>query len=477
MNITIPFVFFTIAIIQIGIFINSISIIKIYPKEKALKYWAGSLILSSIGIIAIAAGAMLAASLHRGTFFSTVSNTIHFISIISLIFYAKNLKEKTTAKDNKIFTLLTIFYFFGFEVIRKNGDFIERQTFTACMGAIAYFVLLLEVIQQKLFNDSYYLKVFAITSFIEFILLIIRVIVLLLNDYGFIDSLNDAPLFPVLLLWILLMVNVWSYISINGYWTERISNLNTTNLIENTKIKLLLNEKYKLINSLMTANKTAISGALSASIAHEINQPLGAMKINSQHLNLLLKSKKEKILIKKIINDNDRAAKIITTLKGIFLNNNPTYQPERFDIFIVSLEPFIKELIREKNIRIKFLLNSSVRVNMNPDEIRQVLSNLIQNSIDALSLTSKKNKTIEIKTSVKNSKLICSVSDNGPGISKKMQSKLFALYESSKISNAGIGLWLSNYIITKHKGSLILKKTSTNGAEFIIELPVTNNVR
>ena len=477
MNITIPFVFFTIAIIQIGIFINSISIIKIYPNEKALKYWAGSLILSSIGIIAIAAGAMLAASLHRGTFFSTVSNTIHFVSIISLIFYTKNLKEKTTAKDNKIFTLLTIFYFFGFEVIRKNGDFIERQTFTACMGAIAYFVLLLEVKQQKLFNDSYYLKVFAITSFIEFILLIIRVIVLLSNDYGFIDSLNDAPLFPVLLLWILLMVNVWSYISINGYWTERISNLNTTNLIENTKIKLLLNEKYKLINSLMTANKTAISGALSASVAHEINQPLGAMKINSQHLNLLLKSKKEKILVKKIIKDNDRAAKIITTLKGIFLNNNPTYRPERFDIFIAALEPFFKELIREKNIRIKFLLNSGVSVNMNPDEIRQVLSNLIQNSIDALSLTSKKNKTIEIKTSVKNSKLICSVSDNGPGISKKMQSKLFALYESSKISNSGIGLWLSNYIVTKHKGSLILNKASANGAEFIIELPVTNNVR
>jgi signal transduction histidine kinase len=164
-------------------------------------------------------------------------------------------------------------------------------------------------------------------------------------------------------------------------------------------------------------------------------------------------------------------------LKGIFLNNNPTYRPERFDIFIASLEPFFKELIREKNIRIKFLLNSGVSVNMNPDEIRQVLSNLIQNSIDALSLTSKKNKTIEIKTSVKNSKLICSVSDNGPGISKKMQSKLFALYESSKISNSGIGLWLSNYIVTKHKGSLILNKASANGAEFIIELPVTNNVR
>ena len=476
MNITIPFIFFTIAIIQIGIFINSISIIKIYPNEKALKYWAGSLILSSIGITAIALGAMLAASLHRGTFFSTISNTIHFISIISLIFYAKNLKEEITAKDKKVFTLLTIFYFFGFEIIRKNGDFIDRQTFTACMGVIAYFVLLLEIKQQKLFNDSYYLKVFAITSIIEFILIIIRVIVLLSNDYGFIDSLNDAPLIPTLLLWILLMVNVWSYISINGYWTERISNLNTTNLIENTKIKLLLNEKYKLINSLVTANKTAISAALSASIAHEINQPLGAMKTNSQHLNLLIKGKKEKILIKNIIKDNDRAAKIIATLKSMFSKNKSIYRSEIFDTFVQSLEPIFKESIKEKNIRIKFLLNSSAKVNMNTDELRQVFSNLIQNSIDALSLTSKKNKVIEIKTFTKNNKLFCSVTDNGPGISRKMQGKIFKLYESSKISNSGIGLWLSKYIITRHKGSLSVNKAYLSGAEFLIELPISNNV-
>jgi len=476
LNITIPFVFFTIAIIQIGIFINSISIIKIYPNEKALKYWAGSLILSSIGITAIALGAMLAVSLHRGTFFSTISNTIHFISIISLIFYAKNLKEEITAKDKKVFTLLTIFYFFGFEIIRKNGDFIDRQTFTACMGVIAYFVLLLEIKQQKLFNDSYYLKVFAITSIIEFILIIIRVIVLLSNDYGFIDSLNDAPLIPVLLLWILLMVNVWSYISINGYWTERISNLNTTNLIENTKIKLLLNEKYKLINSLVTANKTAISAALSASIAHEINQPLGAMKTNSQHLNLLIKGKKEKILIKNIIKDNDRAAKIIATLKSMFSKNKSIYRSEIFDTFVQSLEPIFKESIKEKNIKIKFLLNSSAKVNMNTDELRQVFSNLIQNSIDALSLTSKKNKVIEIKTFTKNNKLLCSVTDNGPGISRKIQGKIFKLYESSKISNSGIGLWLSKYIITRHKGSLSVNKAYLSGAEFLIELPISNNV-
>ena len=476
MNFIIPFIFITIALIQIGIFINSISLVKIYPEEKSLKYWSKSLILSSLGILGVAVGLLVMTSLDRGSFFLTLSNTIYFISLVLMIFYTKSLKEEITDQHVKIYTLLTIFYAVGFEIIRNKGNFIDRQIFSACLISIVYLVLLLEIKEKKLFRESYYLKIFAITTFTEFILLIARIIVLISSDYGLINSLNDVPLIPAALLWVLLIVNVWSYISINGYWSERISNLNTTNLIENTKIKLLLNEKYKLINSLVTANKTAISAALSASIAHEINQPLGAMKTNSQHLNILIKGKKEKILIKNIIKDNDRAAKIITTLKSMFSNNKSIYRSEIFDTFVQSLEPIFKESIKEKNIRIKFLLNSSAKVNMNTDELRQVFSNLIQNSIDALSSTSKKNKVIEIKTFTKNNKLFCSVTDNGPGISRKMQGKIFKLYESSKISNSGIGLWLSKYIITRHKGSLSVNKAYLSGAEFLIELPISNNV-
>jgi signal transduction histidine kinase len=476
LNFLIPFIFITIALIQIGIFINSISLVKIYPEEKSLKYWSKSLILSSLGILGVAVGLLVMTSLDRGSFFLTLSNTIYFISLVLMIFYTKSLKEEITDQHVKIYTLLTIFYAVGFEIIRNKGNFIDRQIFSACLISIVYLVLLLEIKEKKLFRESYYLKIFAITTFTEFILLIARIIVLISSDYGLINSLNDVPLIPAALLWVLLIVNVWSYISINGYWSERISNLNTTNLIENTKIKLLLNEKYKLINSLVTANKTAISAALSASIAHEINQPLGAMKTNSQHLNILIKGKKEKILIKNIIKDNDRAAKIITTLKSMFSSNKSIYRPEIFDTFVQSLEPIFKESTKEKNIKIKFLLNSSAKVNMNTDELRQVFSNLIQNSIDALSLTSKKNKVIEIKTFTKNNKLFCSVTDNGPGISRKMQGKIFKLYESSKISNSGIGLWLSKYIITRHKGSLSVNKAYLSGAEFLIELPISNNV-
>ena len=475
MNFLIPFIFITIALIQIGIFINSISLVKIYPEEKSLKYWSTSLILSSLGILGVAVGSLVMSSLDRGSFFLTLSNTIYFISLVLMIFYTKSLKQEITDQHVKIYTLLTIFYAICFEIMRNKGNFIDRQIFNACLASIVYSVLLIEIKEKKLFRESYYLKIFAITTFTEFILLIARIIVLISSDYGFIDSLHDVPLIPAALLWVLLIVNIWSYISINGYWSEKMSALNTKNIIENTKIKLLLDEKYKLINSLMTANKTAISGALSASIAHEINQPLGAMKINSQHLNLLIKNKQEKILIKNIIKDSDRLTKIITTLKGTFTNNKSVYETKVFDAFIESLEPFFIQAVKEKNITIRFLLNTPIKVNINSDELRQVLSNLIQNSIDALATSSKKNKMIEIKTYKKLNKLICSVSDNGPGINEKIQGKLFELYETSKKSNSGIGLWLSKYILSKHKGNLSFNKTYIKGAEFLIELPISHN--
>lgn len=475
MSFLIPFIFITIALIQIGIFINSISLVKIYPKEKSLKYWSTSLILGSIGILGVGVGSLVMTSLDRGSFFLTVSNTIYFISLVFMIFYIKSLKEKITSQHIKIYTLLIIFYAIGFEIIRNKGSFIDRQIFSACLAFIVYFVLLLEIKEKKLFRESYYLKIFAFTTFAEFILLISRIIVLVSSDYGFIDSLNDVPLIPAALLWVLLIINVWSYISINGYWSEKIAAFNTKNIIENTRIKFLLDEKYKLINSLMTLNKTAISGALSASIAHEINQPLGAIKTNSQHLNLLIKDKQKKLLIKNIIKDNDRLAKIVTTLKSTFTNSKSTYETRVFDDFIHSLEPFFNEAAKGHAITIQFLLNASIKVNINSDELRQVFSNLIQNSIDALSSLSKKNKLIVIKTYKKHNKLICSFSDNGPGVDKKIQGRLFELYETSKKSNSGIGLWLSKYIITKHKGSLSLNKTYLGGAEFIIELPISHN--
>jgi C4-dicarboxylate-specific signal transduction histidine kinase len=140
----------------------------------------------------------------------------------------------------------------------------------------------------------------------------------------------------------------------------------------------------------MSANKTAVSGALSASIAHEINQPLGAIKINSQHLSMLIKGKKEKVIIDNIIKDNDKAAKIISTLKNIFVSKDNSFKRVNFERFIKSINPLFEDATRDKNISMKLIINSPVEININPDEVQQALFNLLNNSIQALSKSSKK---------------------------------------------------------------------------------------
>jgi signal transduction histidine kinase len=475
LNLIIPVIFVTTALIQFGIFINLISLIKIYPHEKTLKYWAGALVTSASGVILIAVGSALMESLARGTFFLTLANAIYFSSTILLLFYCRSLSQPITKNYVVISLIIILIYTIFFEIVRHHNSFIGRQIYAASGQFFIYLAQVFELYRYKNKEKSKFISIFKITLIIELILLIIRIAILVSQDYGFIDSLNEVPIVPLSLLWGLLIINIWSYISIQGFWTERIASLNAMRQIENTKIKKLLDEKYKLINSLMTANKTALSGALSASIAHEINQPLGAIKINSQHLDLLIKSKKEKDLIKNIIKDNDRAAKIISTLKGIFTNKNSIYATINFDSFIESLKPIFIEAIKGKSISIKFKLNSNARVNINPDEISQALLNILLNSIEALSKTTKKNKIIEIQTQIIGEKLICSVIDNGPGVDKKSMHKIFDLYQSTKSEGNGIGLWLTKHIITKHKGNISLNKSYKKGAEFMIELPIIDH--
>ncbi len=95
--------------------------------------------------------------------------------------------------------------------------------------------------------------------------------------------------------------------------------------------------------------------------------------------------------------------------------------------------------------------------------------------MEALSKTKKTSKLILIKTSINNNILVCSISDNGPGVNKKIKNKVFELYESSKDGNMGLGLWLTKYIISNHKGAIGLNMKYLKGAEFLIELPITQN--
>ncbi|NBT89201.1 MAG: sensor histidine kinase, partial [Flavobacteriaceae bacterium] len=117
----------------------------------------------------------------------------------------------------------------------------------------------------------------------EALFLVPRLIVLLGSNHP-INTMEQLPQLLIIFTYGQILMNTISFIAIWGYWSEKLALENRLTISETEDVKNLLQEREALIISLLRANKTITTGALSASIAHEINQPLGAIQINSEYL-------------------------------------------------------------------------------------------------------------------------------------------------------------------------------------------------
>jgi signal transduction histidine kinase len=107
---------------------------------------------------------------------------------------------------------------------------------------------------------------------------------------------------------------------------------------------------------------------------------------------------------------------------------------------------------------------------------RQVVANLLSNAIEALDTSSRSDKVIHIQSAIDQEGDYClKITDNGPGINAQQGVKIFSLFSTSKPLGSGIGLWLSRYIVERHKGSLTYKNLPDNGGvSFILKIPLGN---
>jgi signal transduction histidine kinase/ABC-type amino acid transport substrate-binding protein len=245
---------------------------------------------------------------------------------------------------------------------------------------------------------------------------------------------------------------------------------------DKAKIQALLNERQTMIKTLLKANKTAATGALSAAIAHELNQPLGASNINIQ----FLKSKLDKgqlnlELCTEILNalqfDNQRAANIVRSLRSIFIENDLDTSKVNVNAIILTILDIVKPELKEKNIQIEYHVDPCLEIQITSSELRQVILNLVNNAIQALGNSATINPLIWIDVSRHSGTVQIVTTDNGPGISKENQANLFEILISTKQSGMGLGLWLCQYMITRHGGSIYYEDALGGGARFVIEIP------
>jgi C4-dicarboxylate-specific signal transduction histidine kinase len=217
---------------------------------------------------------------------------------------------------------------------------------------------------------------------------------------------------------------------------------------------------------------------LASTISHEINQPLGASRLNAQFAEMKLESDPSnvsllKTLVKSILEDINRASTIVKNLSRLSSNQNNSVSNVNLAESINQVIEISKGKLRTSQIIMELDCPSRYQINVNMSEWQQVLINLINNAIDALDGVNASQKRIEIGVKQEGKIVKISIRDNGPGIKAGQESKIFDLMVSDKPTGSGIGLWLSKNIINRFGGEITAHNPTNGGACFVIELPIS----
>ena len=287
--------------------------------------------------------------------------------------------------------------------------------------------------------------------------------------------------FALALRWLTYATNIIVFVALGVFYLQKqiVKENKIVNALErfkeeNEKITELLKEKESLIYGLMKANKTAATGALSASIAHELNQPLGASNLNIQFLKMklekgVLNAELGKEILDSLEEDNKRAATIVKSLRSIFTEGESNAQEVQLGDLISKVLDIVKPELKSKNIQIQLLVDDDLVIMVNPSEIEQVILNLLNNAIQALAKSGTLQRRIAIEATQVGEAVRLSVSDNGPGVPADFKPHLFELLSTTKQTGMGLGLWLCKHIVTRYSGSIHYEDAVGGGAKFVIE--------
>lgn len=250
---------------------------------------------------------------------------------------------------------------------------------------------------------------------------------------------------------------------------------------ENEAISRLLKEKDHLVATMLQDNRNAATSALSASIAHELNQPLGATSLNIQFLKRQLERNEltpgiSQEILNNLDEDNQRAANIIQSLRSIFLDTNHDVPTLNLSEQIQEVLTVVRPLISEADITLDVCFSPGLYVAIHKNELQKVLLNLITNAIEAFALPSKRldnnqPKTITITSSNVLDQVQFCVADNGNGIPTDKIPSLFELISSDDNKPTGVGLWLCQHIIHRYGGRIWYEQSELSRTRFIVELP------
>ena len=227
-------------------------------------------------------------------------------------------------------------------------------------------------------------------------------------------------------------------------------------------------------------SRIAMLGEITGALAHELCQPLGAVRANAQAARQFLihdapDLPELRVTLDDIIKDNRRAGAVIDQLRALLKKETIAHQPLDVTEIVREVVDLAYGEIRSRRVTLTCRLAPETRVVLGDRvQLQQVVLNLVLNACDAMSETDVAERQLTLATEVTDGVVQLVVSDNGPGIPEGQLERVFEPFVTSREQGLGLGLAISRSIVTAHNGSIRAERNAAGGATFRCVLPVAD---
>jgi PAS domain S-box-containing protein len=251
--------------------------------------------------------------------------------------------------------------------------------------------------------------------------------------------------------------------------------------IDITERKLAEAQVRELRKQLTHASRVSIMGELATSIAHELNQPLGAILSNAEAAELLLNQDplplgELRAILSDICKDDQRAGEVIRRMRALLLKHEFERHPLEINLLAEEVLRLINGDAASRRIEITTNLSPQLPfVHGDRVHLQQVFLNLIMNAMEAVAQQPAERRRVNVSTGLTDDAVKVSVADSGLGIEPNSLPHLFEPFFTTKERGIGMGLSIADKIVTAHHGRIWAENHPAGGAIFHVVLPAVRS--
>jgi signal transduction histidine kinase len=225
-------------------------------------------------------------------------------------------------------------------------------------------------------------------------------------------------------------------------------------------------------------NKLMNFEAITASISHEVKQPLAAIVTNgSAALRWLARTPPDHAEVRaalgRIIDDGRRAGEVIDGIRALFRKGHEGRGQIDLNEIVRSVLQSLGGELKDRGVDNRVELSELPLVDGHHGQLQEVVFNLVQNAIEAMAANTERSRVLRVRTELRGREAVAvAVEDSGPGVVPGQLDEIFGAFVTTKPHGMGLGLAICRMIIEHHGGSLTASSDGHNGASFQFVLPV-----